>query len=94
MVIINGVLIMFFVLVNSYEWLVVYFVIFGFCDGVMGVLVNIIVLICVDFFKVGLVFGNVLLVMFFVILVGFFLLGMDNIMKRNWEIIMVFEFIF
>ena len=70
-------------LANSYEWLVAYSVIFGFCDGAMAVLVNIIALTCVDPSKAGSTFGNVLLATSFVTLVGPPLSGMDNTMKRN-----------
>ena len=83
MAITNGVSTMLLALANSYEWLVAYSVIFGFCDGAMGVLVNIIALTCVDPSKAGSAFGNVLLATSLVTLVGPPLSGMDNTMKRN-----------
>lgn len=83
MAITNGVSTMLLALANSYEWLVAYSVIFGFCDGAMAVLVNIIALTCVDPSKAGSTFGNVLLATSLVILVGPPLSGMDNTMKRN-----------
>lgn len=70
MAITNGVSTMLLALANSYEWLVAYSVIFGFCDGAMGVLVNIIALTCVDPSKAGSAFGNVLLATSVVTLVG------------------------
>lgn len=54
---------------------VVYFVVFGFGDGVMVLVFNILILICVDFLRVVLLFGYFLLIVFVMLLVGFLIVG-------------------